>query len=71
MFNELWRRFEFLLHRKRFEQDLAEEMRLHLWLRILGAVGARGVYSAGASAPEVGFSRDLPGNAARQVESGR
>ncbi len=33
MFNELWRRLEFLLRRKRFEDDLAEEMRLHLDLR--------------------------------------
>jgi hypothetical protein len=33
MFGELRRRFEFLVHRKRFEEDLAEEMRLHLDLR--------------------------------------
>jgi putative ABC transport system permease protein len=33
MFSELWRRLEFLLRRKRFEEDLAEEMRLHLDLR--------------------------------------
>jgi putative ABC transport system permease protein len=30
---ELWRRLQFLLHRKQFEQDLADEMRLHLDLR--------------------------------------
>jgi putative ABC transport system permease protein len=43
MFSELWRRFEFLLRRKRFEHDLAEEMRLHLDLRALdeGERGAR------------------------------
>ncbi len=35
MFNQLWRRLEFLLRRKRFEQDLADEMRLHLELRSL------------------------------------
>lgn len=33
MFRELWRRLEFLVHRRRFEEDLAEEMRLHLDLR--------------------------------------
>ena len=33
MFRELWRRLEFLLRRQRFEEDLAEEMRLHLDLR--------------------------------------
>jgi putative ABC transport system permease protein len=33
MFSELWRRLEFLLRRRRFEEDLAEEMRLHLDLR--------------------------------------
>jgi len=33
MFRELWRRLEYLLHRRRFEEDLAEEMRLHLDLR--------------------------------------
>ena len=33
MFSELWRRLEFLLRRKRFDEDLAEEMRLHLDLR--------------------------------------
>jgi predicted permease len=35
MFGELWRRFQFLLHRKSFEQDLAEEIRLHLDLRAM------------------------------------
>lgn len=33
MLSELWRRLEFLLHRRRFEEDLAEEMRLHIDLR--------------------------------------
>ena len=42
MFNELWRRFEFLLRRKRFEEDLAEEMRLHLELRAMDEGGERG-----------------------------
>jgi predicted permease len=42
MFRELWRRFEFLLHRKRFEEDLAEEMRLHLDLRAMDEGGERG-----------------------------
>jgi putative ABC transport system permease protein len=39
MFSELWRRFEFWLRRKRFEQDLAEEMRLHLDLRAMDEGG--------------------------------
>ena len=30
---ELWRRLQFLFHRKQYEQDLADEMRLHLDLR--------------------------------------
>jgi predicted permease len=33
MFSELWRRVKFLLNRSRFEEELAEEMRLHLDLR--------------------------------------
>ena len=33
MFSELWRRLEFLLRRRRFDEDLVEEMRLHLDLR--------------------------------------
>lgn len=39
MFGELWRRFEFVLRRKRFEEDLAEEMRLHLDLRAIDEGG--------------------------------
>src|SRR5580698_2879235 len=39
MFGEWWRRFEFLFRRKRFEEDLAEEMRLHLDLRALDEGG--------------------------------
>ncbi len=42
MFNELWRRIEFLLRRKRFEEDLAEEMRLHLELRAMDEGGESG-----------------------------
>ena len=41
MFSELWRRFEFLLRRRRFEEDLAEEMRLHLDLRAVDEGGER------------------------------
>ncbi len=33
MFRELWRRLEFLLRGRHFEEELAEEMRLHLDLR--------------------------------------
>jgi predicted permease len=39
MFSELWRRFAVLFHRRRFEEDLAEEMRLHLELRALDEGG--------------------------------
>ncbi len=42
MFSELWRRLEFLLHRKSFEEDLAEEMRLHLDLRTAEEGNERG-----------------------------
>ena len=39
MFGALWRRLKFLLKRKRFDEDLAEEMRLHLDLRALDEGG--------------------------------
>src|SRR5580704_1631646 len=44
MFGELRRRIQFLLRGRRFEEDLAEEMRLHLDLRAKdegGEAGAR------------------------------
>ncbi len=41
MFGELWRRWQFLWHRKRLEEELAEEMRLHLDLRAVDEGGER------------------------------
>src|SRR5450755_3242369 len=37
---ELWRRLRYLLHRKQLEQDMADEMRLHLDLRAASVGGA-------------------------------
>jgi putative ABC transport system permease protein len=63
---ECWRRLRFRLHRAQFEQDLAEEMRLHLELRA-EAKQAGGMAAEGAEAA----ARRQFGNATRLREISR
>jgi putative ABC transport system permease protein len=64
--NELWRRLHFLLHRKQFDQDLAEEMQLHVRLRAATNRGAAVDPSQAESAARRRF-----GNMAQIGETGR
>ena len=59
-----WRKFLFLLRRDRFENDLADEMRLHLDLR------AERLHNQGASNPAAAARRAF-GNATHLAETSR
>ena len=62
----IWRRLQHLLHRRRFEQDLANEMRLHRELR------ARKLEGGGASAAEAARAAQRQfGNATLFAEDSR